>query len=129
VSDLTHSRTSEGFLAEAKAVADPAVLPIEFALVHANLAIARAIRELDTTVRQGFEKVAQATNGSTRILLAAFRDDGGQAVLVNPREVQFIEPDDDQPESFTRLYMASGRDHLVAGEVVDVSATIFQMVG
>lgn len=106
----------------------PSLHPIELALVHASLAQARAIRELDTTARQGFEKVAQAIAGA-RIQLATFSGDAGQQVLLNPREVQFIEPDEESPEHFTRLYMSSGRDHVVAGSVVDVSAAIFQLVG
>jgi hypothetical protein len=126
VSDLTHSRLAETFLTDAKSSHDPAVLPIEFALVHATLAIARAVRELDTTVRQGFEKVAQSINGTLRVQFGTFMDVAGSEVLLDARAVQVVE---EESANSARLYMANGHQVLVAGAAVDVSATIFQLVG
>lgn len=128
MSDLVQSRAAEAYLADAKATQDTTDRPIEFALVHANLAAARAVRELDTTVRQGFEKVAQAIAqaSSPRVLLNTFRDVEGNGLVLDVRAVQLIAP---ESKHSTRLHMANGSSHLIAGAAVDVSATIFQLVG
>lgn len=125
MSDVTHSRKAEELLLELKNNPD-AVDQAEVALLHATLAAPRALREIDTTIRHGFDKVADNIKGPPPTQLVLLEALDGQPLRLNASQLVTISPYSDET---TAVSMTDGHMHVVKGTFVDVSATIFQVVG
>lgn len=128
MSDVKHSRDAEAYLREAKEVeAEAEPHPIDYAAVHANLATARALREIDTTVRLGFKDVGdRMKKGSPPVDLIYLESADDGPIWINTRHVVAVRPDPSNDQQ--TIIDAIGSVHLVKGNVIDVSATIFQVV-
>ena len=131
MSDVKHARDAEGYLAEAK---DPdtdshETTPhsVELALVHAELASARALREIDTTIRLGFRDVVERLHGAPPADMIHLETPEGAPVWFNVRQFRSVQGDLTDPAR-TQVDVG-GVVHTVKGSVVDVSAAIFQVVG
>lgn len=131
MSDVKHSRDAETFLRESKesAETDPlnAPHPAELALVHAGLASARALREIDTTIRLGFKDISERIKGAPPADMIHLETPNGDPIWFNVRQFRSVTGVPSEPD-LTRVDVG-GVIHTVKGSVVDVSATIFQVVG
>jgi len=100
MSDVTNVRRAEEALAEH---GNP--YPIDRAKVHAALAVSRALRELDTTTRQGLRAVVEAIAPPPGERWLTWADDTGrQALSVNHIRSIFERADD------TVVEMADGEN-------------------
>lgn len=129
MSDVLHSRAAEAILADLQNPETPAAAhDVDVALIHTGLANARALREVDTTIRLGLKDIHERLKGPSPAPMVQFTDTEGSPVWFNVRQFVAVGVDPAQPETQSRIDVED-RSYIVAGNVLDVSARIFQVVG
>jgi uncharacterized protein YlzI (FlbEa/FlbD family) len=128
MSDVKHARDAEAHLREAKEQTEDAPHPAELALVHGVLADSRALREIDTTIRLGLKELTERVKGAPAAQLVLLEQESGH-VWLNAHHIVAIHADDDDPDEQTTVSMSDGTEYAITGSVLDVSASIFQVVG
>lgn len=121
MSDLTHARKAEACLAKADKDESAQPDPMELAYVHSSLAVGRALRELDTSVRLGLAgKVSPQ-----RVILQWFLTTDGRDICVNLAALESLEPD--EATNGVQVNLA-GESYSVVGDMQSVAQTVFQAV-
>jgi hypothetical protein len=124
VSDLTHAKKAEASLVNVEKNY-PSVDPLDMATIHSALAQGRALREIDTSVRIGLDRVS-ARAVRPAVTLQWFLTTDGRDICVNLNALESLEPD--EASNGVSLNLA-GESYSVVGDMQSVAATVFQAVG